>query len=81
MCSVHYTPYFQALGLQEMWQQYGTGETRRMLPLHQAVSQLGSPLARIVIKVHALTGDDCVSKVGTKYAAMACDPIQHLKNF
>ena len=78
---LHYTPYFQALGLQEMWQQYGTGEMRRMLPLHQAVSQLGSPLARIVIKVHVLTGDDCMSKVGTKHAAMACDPVQYLTNF
>ena len=64
-----------------MWQQYGTGEMRHMLPLHQAVFQLGSPLARIVIKVHVLTGDDCMSKVGTKYTAMACDPVQYLTNF
>jgi hypothetical protein len=64
-----------------MWQQYGTGEKRRMLPLHQAVSQLGAPLARLVIKAHILTGDDCMSKVGTKHAAMACDPVQYLTNF
>lgn len=78
---LHYTPYLQALGLQEMWQQYGTGEKRRMLPLHQVVSQLGAPLAKTVIKAHILTGDDCMSKVGTKHAAMVCDPVQYLTNF
>ena len=35
---LYYTPYFQELGMKEIWQQYGTGEKRRMLPLHQAVS-------------------------------------------
>jgi hypothetical protein len=78
---LHYTVYLQTLGLQEMWQQYGTGEKRRMLPLHQAVSQLGASLAKTVIKAHILTGDDCMSKVGTKHAAMACDPVQYLTNF
>lgn len=64
-----------------MWQQYGTGEKRRMLPLHQAVSQLGSSLAKAVIKAHILTGDDCMSKVGSKHAAISCDPVQYLTNF
>ena len=56
---LHYTPYFQALGMKEIWQQYGTGEKRRMLPLHQAVSKLGVSLAKVVIKAHILTGNDC----------------------
>src|SRR6218665_54842 len=78
---LHYTPYLQDLGLKEFWQQYGTGEKRRMLPLHQAVCQLGPSLAKTVIKAHILTGDDCMSKVGTKHAAMSCDPVQYLKMF
>ncbi|KAL8622995.1 hypothetical protein ACOMHN_027116 [Nucella lapillus] len=78
---LHYTSLFHALGLKEIWQQYGTSENRRMLPLHQAVSRLGAPLAKSLIKAHILTGDDCMSKVGTKYAAMAADPVQHLTNF
>ena len=78
---LHHTPHFQDLGVQEIWQQYGTGEKRRMLPLHQAVHQLGSALAKTVIKAHILTGDDCMSKVGPKHAAMACDPVQYLTNF
>ena len=64
-----------ALGMKEIWQQYGTGEKRRMLPLHQAVSNLGAPLAKTVIKAPILTGDDCMNKVGTKHAAMASDPV------
>ena len=67
--------------MKEIWQQYGTGEKRRMLPLHQAVSNLGAPLAKTVIKEQMLTGDDCMSKVGTKHAAMASDPVQYLTNF
>ena len=78
---LHYTPYFQDQGLQELWQQYGTGEKRRMLPLHQAACQLGSSLTRTVIKAPVLTGDDCMSKVGTKHAALVCDPVQYLTNF
>ena len=49
---LHYTPHFQDLGVQEIWQQYGTGEKRRMLPLHQAVHRLRSALAKTVIKAH-----------------------------
>ena len=79
-------------GLKERWQQYGTGEKRHMLPLQQAVSQLGAPLVKTVIKAHVLTGDDCMRKVGTKHAAicmrkvgtkraMTCGPVQYLTNF
>ena len=78
---LHYTPYFQDLWLEEMWQQYGTGEKRRKLPLHQAVSKLGASLVKAVIKVHILIGDDCMSKLGSKHAAVACDPVQYPTNF
>ena len=52
-----------------------------MLPLHQAVSHLshlGEPLAKTVIKAHILTGDDYMSKVGTKPAAVVCDHVQYI---
>ena len=39
---LHYTPYFQSLGLQEIWQEYGTGKKRCVLPLHEMVSKLGT---------------------------------------
>ena len=68
--------------MKEIWQQYGSGEKRRMLPLHQAISRLGTPLAKAMIKAHILTGDYCMSKVGTKHAAVTSDPVQIFnKNF
>ncbi|KAH3857313.1 hypothetical protein DPMN_099919 [Dreissena polymorpha] len=71
---LNFTPYFQTLGMKEIWQQYGTGEKRRMLSLHQAISRLGTPLANTMINAHILTGDDCMSKVGPKHAAVTSDP-------
>ncbi|KAH3717245.1 hypothetical protein DPMN_060027 [Dreissena polymorpha] len=55
--------------MKEIWQQYGTGENNRMLPLYQAISRLGTPLVKTMEKAHILTGDDCRSKVGTKHSA------------
>ena len=78
---VHYAQFLQTLGAKDIWQQYGTGEKRHMLPLHQAVSQFGAPFAKTVIRGHILTGDDYMRKVGTKHAAMACNPVQYLTNF
>ncbi len=78
---LHYAPYLQTLGLKDIWQQHGTGEKRRMLPLHQAVSQLGAPFVKTVIQAHILTGDNCMSKVGTQHAAMTCNPVQYLTHF
>ena len=69
---VHYAQHLQTLGVKDSWQQYGNGEKRHMLPLHQAVSQFGAPFAKTVIRGHILTGDDYMRKVGTKHAAMAC---------
>jgi len=72
---LHYTPCFQAHELKELWQLYTTGKKRCMLPVHQAVSRLGEPLARAVNKTHVLTGDDCMSKLGNEHTAVVCDCI------
>jgi len=52
-----------------------------MLPLHEAVSQFGIPLAKTVIKAHIVTEDNCMSKIGSKHAAVAADPVQYLMNY
>ena len=76
---LYYTPYFQALGMKEIWQQYGTGETHFHC-IKQ--SHLGAPLAMTVIKAHALeTGDDCMGQVRIKHVVMASDRVQYLTNF
>ncbi|KAH3849322.1 hypothetical protein DPMN_091721 [Dreissena polymorpha] len=54
---------------------------RRIFPLHQAISRLGTPLARTMIKAHILTGDNFMSKVETKHTAVTFDPVQFLMNF
>ena len=37
--------------------------------------------SKTVIKTHILTGDDCMSKLGTEHAVMATDPVHYLVNF
>jgi len=64
------------MALNELWQLYSTGRKRHMLPVHQAVSRLGEPLAKAVNKTHVLTGDDYVSKLGNKHTAVVCDTVQ-----
>jgi len=54
---LHYTPYFQALELNELWQLYSTDRKRHMLPVHQEVSRHGERLTKAVNKAHVLTGD------------------------
>lgn len=73
-------PYFQTLGLNEIQQRYRTGEKRRMKLLYQTISIQYVPLARVVIKANILTGNDCISNVGTKYAALTSDAVQYLIN-
>ena len=48
---LYYTPHLR----KEIWQQYGTEENRCMLPLHQAVYNLGAPIAKTVIKAHTVS--------------------------
>jgi len=62
----------------ELWVQYGVGETKIMLPLHTLHTKLGYDLCQVIIKAHVLTGDDYVSKVGTKHSALSCFPNTHL---
>ena len=33
------------------------------------------------MKMHVLTGDDALSRIGTKHAAFTCEPQKYLKNF
>ena len=47
---LHFTPLFQTLGLKEIWQQYVTGEKRRIHPLQQEITWFGTPLAFFLYK-------------------------------
>ena len=50
--------------------QFGTGEKRRMIPLHVLHLKTGDALCRVLIKAHTMTGTDALSKIGTKHAAI-----------
>ena len=70
----HITAFFEQ-GLQEMWVEFGTGEHRRKIPLHCLHAKLGEHFCNILLKAHVLSGNDVVSKIGTKYAAITCNPL------
>ena len=42
---------------------------------------MGEPLYRVMFKAHVLTGDDITSSIGTKLAAMQCNPLNYLTGF
>ena len=60
-------------GLLELWVVFGSGEHRRHLPLHILAARLGPSLCRVLVKVHVLTGEDALSKIGTTHAIFACE--------
>lgn len=78
---LYFIPQFREKGLQEMWVEYGTGERRRHLPLHILADKLGTPMSKVIVKAHVLTGDDALSKIGTKHAALLCEPLKFLTDF
>ena len=67
--------------MKEIWQQYGTGEKRRMLPLHQAVSWSTTSQDSDQGTYAFETGDGCMGQVGAKHKAMASDQVKYLANF
>ena len=42
---------------------------------------MGEHLCRIMVKAHVLIGNDVTSRIGTKHAAMQCNPIVYLPEF
>ena len=45
-----------------------------MLPIHQVPIAIGESKSKALTKAHILSGDDCMSKVGSKHAAVMFDP-------
>ena len=79
---LHHLPYLRQKGLKELWLKFGTGEKKRLIPLHDILQSLGESFSKVVLKAHVLTGDDSMSKMGTKKAALQNgDPVANLLNF
>merc|ERR1739842_287339 len=72
---------YKERGLTHIWVMYGTGDNKRFEPLHTIYHRLSIRLSRVVVKAHILTGDDGLSKIGTKLAALCHDPVKDLSSF
>ena len=70
---------FINMELQEVWVEFG-GEHKPKIPRHSLHARLGVAFCSILVKFHVLSGNDSVSKVGTKHAALTCNPLS-LTNF
>ena len=65
-----------------MWQKFGTGEKRRLIPLHDILEKMGESFCKVFLKAHVLTGGDSMSKIGTKKSALVNgNPVEYLLNF
>lgn len=78
---LRYVAHFRKRGLQELWVEVGTDEIRRHIPLHIHAEKLEEGLCKVIVKAHILTGDDAISKIGTKHASLAFDPENYLADF
>ena len=67
---LHFMNRFMNSGSEELWLQYRTGENQRIIPLHLWFVELGVDWCKVLIKVHVLTGNDFLSSIGTKLAAV-----------
>ena len=68
-------------GLQQLWVEFGTSERKRHIPPHVLADKLGVELSMVILKAHILTGDDALSKIGTKHASLSCDPHRYISDF
>ena len=67
--------------LNELWVKAGVGDSTRFIPLHTLAIRLWQDLCQVLPAVHALTGCDFTSKVGTKHAALTAQQERYLKQF
>ena len=58
------------MGFKQLWIKYGLGDKSRYIPIHTLEDRLGANTCDMLLKVHARTGCDVTSKLGTKPAAL-----------
>lgn len=78
---LHYWDQMQPYGLCELWVKAGVGGSSRFIPVHTLAMRLGGDLCKVLPAVHALTGCDYTSKVGTKLSALNAKPEIYLQQF
>ena len=78
---LYYWNYLQSAGLQELWIKAGVGDTTRFIPIHTVALRIGKELCQVLTALHALSGCDYTSKVGTKVATLKACPTTYLQQF
>ena len=76
---LRYFSNFEEHGLKELWIQYGN--PKRWIPIHKIYHIIGTDQAMAIIKAHIITGNDHLSKLGTKHAAVHFNPAVALSQF
>ena len=77
---VYYWRELNVEGLEELWMKGGVGETTRYIPIHILTKKVGMNLCKVLPAIHALSGCDYTSKVGTKHSALLVNPEMYLKD-
>ena len=78
---MYYWDILHSKGLLELWLRAGSADSTRHIPIHSLASNIGLDICSVLPALHALTGCDYTSKVGTKAAAVEAYPEKYLKYF
>ena len=74
-------PSLHQLGVGAMWVHTGVGDSTRLLPVHFFLKDMSQDLCSLLPTIHALSGSDYTSKVGTKKATLNITSRTYLENF
>ena len=66
---MHHFSNWTDYDIKELWMLSGQGRSSRAIPLHQLVNTMDSTVIEVLPAVHALSGCDTTSKIGTKKSA------------
>ena len=70
MCLMYHFRHWSMYELEELWVINGQGNSSRAVPVHNLVRLMKSGVVDVLPAVHALSGCDTTSKVGTKKSAL-----------
>ena len=70
VCATQHFSKLQTFDLEELWFVSGPASSRTFFPIHSLTQSLEANLSNVLIPLHALSGADCLSKIGTKSKAL-----------
>ena len=70
VCSIHHFNQLVYFDLNAFWFVSGRSNSTTVVPIHEWVDQVSADVIDILPTIHALTGCDTMSKIGTKTAAL-----------